>query len=38
MKEQHSFGNLKTKCNGNLMDRDVSEILTTQSYSMFGKP
>ena len=29
MKEQHSFGNLRTQCNGNLMDRDVSEILTS---------
>ena len=29
MKEQHSFGNLRTQCNGILMDRDVSEILTS---------
>ena len=34
VKEQHSFGNLRTWCNGNLMDRGVSEILTcSKCYS-----
>ena len=29
MKEQHSFGKLTTYCRGNLMDRDVFELLTS---------
>ena len=29
MKEQHSFGKLTTYCRGNLMDRDLFELLTS---------